>query len=968
MFRFLLLAASFFTLSVYAQNDAAARTNLLPEFKPFYHGVASGDPLPEQVILWTRCTPDTGISGSLDVYWQMATDTNFNNVVNYGVAKALPENDYTVKVDVCGLTPNTWYYFMFQHDGRNSVTGRTRTAPLETSDNDSARFAIVSCSDFKNGFFNAYQNIADRNDVDAVLHLGDYIYEYANSGGNSNRTIVPANEIISQSDYRLRHSNQKLDYQLKRCHQLYPFITVWDDHETANNSWRDGAENHQPNEGPWSVRKWNGVNAYYEWMPIRRPDLADSFRIYRNFRWGKLANLIMLDSRLYDRDEEDGSKRNDSTHHILGPVQQNWLLQQLSDTASQWRIIGNQVMFAPLRIFGSPVNNDQWDGYAFQRSQIQNHILNNNINDVVILTGDIHTAWANDVPGSNYNSSTGAGSVCVEFVGSSVTSSNFPFAVGVNLIKSFNPHMKYVNLDGWGYYTLDVKKNRTQADYRYVPINQISNTVNNGENWFVNRNERHLRKANAPIVAPQVAVSPSATPNNAVPFAKIESSKTVSIPQNNAVAINIIPNAPVCPSIGMNIISDANFGANTIVAGRDVLYQPQDNFSGYDTILLTVCESLNPNSCDTIPIYITVLPNTKTDTVEVNITSGSVYNNCRAFDDLFGEAVSSTMILPNGGVALQSNDSCLLYTPNPGFCGYDYVYLVACDNAPIAKCDTVLYRFRVNLPVVKDAVTLSVLKNDSISYCIKFNDLKSKVNATQVLVAAQNGSVNFINDTCFSYKPNNAATQDVLIVAGCDNCNVQNCDTIEILFNIIPSFTTQTFTFSGANGVATPVCYYFDELSAPYSSVNIVQPNINGLVQVVSDTCFNYFAAPNFTGVDTVYAIACSNTSPNNCDTVQILVYVNVNSATAVPISALLGVYPNPFSDGLIVQYYAHQPGWVQCRMIDASGRVVLQQSPNEKLNGLNYINFNTETLPIGVYLLELNDGQKNYRRQVIRR
>jgi alkaline phosphatase D len=266
--------------------------------------------------------------------------------VNYGFIKALPENDYTVKVDVCGLNPNSWYYFMFQHDGRNSITGRTRTAPLESSDNDSARFAIVSCSDFKNGFFNAYQSIADRNDVDAVLHLGDYIYEYANSGGNSNRTIEPANEIITQSDYRLRHSNQKLDNQLKRCHQLNPFICVWDDHETANNSWKDGAENHQANEGPWSVRKWNGVNAYYEWMPIRRPDLADSFRIYRNFRWGKLANLIMLDSRLYARDEQNGSKRNDTAHHILGPTQQNWLLQQMSDTISQWKIIGNQVMFA----------------------------------------------------------------------------------------------------------------------------------------------------------------------------------------------------------------------------------------------------------------------------------------------------------------------------------------------------------------------------------------------------------------------------------------------------------------------------------------------------------------------------------------------------------------------------------------------------------------------------------------------
>ncbi len=966
-FYFLLFA--FFILSAAAQINDAARVTLSPAYKPFYHGVASGDPLADKIMLWTRCTPDTGISGSLDVYWQIATDTNFSNIVNYGFAKALPENDYTVKVDACGLQPNTWYYYVFQHNGQNSITGRTRTAPLETSQNDSARFAVVSCADFKNGYFNAYQNIADRNDVDAVIHLGDYIYEYANSGGNSGRTVEPVNEIITQSDYRLRHSNQKLDYQLKRCHQMYPFICVWDDHETANNSWRDGAENHQANEGPWSARKWNGVNAYYEWIPIRRPDLADSFRIYRNFKWGKLANLVMLDSRLYDRDEVDGGKRNDSTHHLLGPVQQNWMLQQLSDTTSQWKIIGNQVMFAPLTVFGAPVNNDQWDGYAFQRNKVQNHILNNNINDVVIITGDIHTSWANDVPGANYNANTGAGSVCVEFVGSSITSANSPLPVGISLIKSLNPHMKYINLDDFGYYTLDLKKNRTQADYRYLPINQISSTVTNGESWYVNKNERFLRKATAQIAAPKIAAPvPSLWPNNTIPFAKIERVKTITIHQNNAVSVAVIPNAAVCPAIGLSIIDDANYGSNTIVAGSDVLYQPQHNFTGKDTILLAVCESLNPIQCDTVSIIIDVLPNIKTDTVEVEINQGAVYNNCRAFDDLYGTITSSSIVAPLAGSAIQNNDSCLLYTPATNFCGYENVLLIACDAAPASKCDTVFYRFRVNLPVVKDVVTLSVLKTDSIQYCIQYNDLKSKVSASQVLVQAQNGTVTFANDTCFKYTPNGTATQDVMVVTGCDNCTVQNCDTIEILFNIIPAFATETFTFNAAPGAATAVCYNFDEASAPYSSVNVIQPHNNALLQVVSDTCFNYYAAANFTGVDTIFAIACNNTSPNNCDTVRILVYVNVNALPQVPQTAVLGVYPNPFSDGLVVHYYAHQASQIDCKMYDAAGRVVMQQHAKDKSVGLHYMGFNTEKLPAGMYVVELKDGQKSFRRQVLRK
>lgn len=956
---------------MHAQSVSAARLTLTPAYKPFYHGVASGDPTHESVILWTRCTPDTGIIGNLDVYWQIATDTSFTNVVNFGYAQARPESDYTVKVDVCGLQPNTWYYYVFQNEGRNSTTGRTKTAPLPTADNDSARFAVVSCASFEHGYFNAYQNISDRNEVDAVVHLGDYIYEYGVGEYSSNlpgRTYEPTNEIITQNDYRVRHSLYKLDNQLKRCHQLFPFINVWDDHESADNSWKGGANNHQSNEGPWAVRKQNSINTYFEWIPIRKPDLADSFRIFRNFNWGKLLNLVMLDSRLYDRDEQSLSKANDTAHYLLGPYQMNWMLQQLSDTNSKWKIIGNQVMFAPLKVFGAAVNDDQWDGYAAERNKVTSHIVNGNIDDVVVLTGDIHTSWANDVPGSNYNASTGAGSVCVEFVGTSITSKSMPFSVGVNLIKSFNSHMKYINLVDHGYYTLDVKKGRTQADYRFMPVDQVSNTVTNGESWYVNAGERFLRKATAPIAAPKItAPIPSLFPNNFIPFAKIERVIHANTLQNNPVSVAVIPNAPVCPSIGLQIIQPANWGAATVVGGKDILYQPTTNFSGSDSIITIVCETANPNRCDTIPVIIQVMPVLHTDTIEVAINSGDVYSNCRAFDDLFGAVASATLAGSYNGATLLNNDTCILYTPTASFCGYENVYVVGCDSGTAAKCDTVLYRFRVNLPVVKDIVSITVRQSDSIHYCINYNDLKSAVTSSQVLVPSSTGNVHFYNDTCFGYVPGSNATQDVMVVTGCDNCTVQNCDTVEFQFNIVPQFTTQTFTFSGVGGTAIPVCYSFDEVNRPYTSIKTIK-NTNAIVQVLNDTCFNYFAPNGYVGVDTVYAVVCNSNSATNCDTVRLIIYVGVSAVKDVEDFTMLGIYPNPFADGLVVQYYNYKETELVLNIYDAAGRRVRQQILKNKTAGLQHTFMNTENVPAGAYIIELKDPLHSFRRQVIRK
>ena len=287
-FLFLILIIN----SLQAQNNNLVRferygshqADTLPPFdadlKPFYHGVASGDPLSDRVIIWTRVTPDTATH--VEVNWTMATDTAFQNIVGEGQVTTSAENDFTVKVDVSGLSPATTYYYYFTALEGNSVIGRTRTTP--TSDEvDHVRFAVVSCSNYQAGYFHAYRNIGNRRDLDAVIHLGDYIYEYGSGEGTYgfdsalNRENVPSTEIIELADYRTRYSLYRLDPDLRKAHQQHPFIAVWDDHETANDAYTDGAENHNQGEGEWTDRKSAALKAYYEWMPVR--DFDDEARI-----------------------------------------------------------------------------------------------------------------------------------------------------------------------------------------------------------------------------------------------------------------------------------------------------------------------------------------------------------------------------------------------------------------------------------------------------------------------------------------------------------------------------------------------------------------------------------------------------------------------------------------------------------------------------------------------------------------
>lgn len=498
----------------------STRSQLNPCLYPFYHGVASGDPLSDRVILWTRITLNPTVD-PVPVNWQIATDTGFTNIVSSGTVSTDSTKDYTIKVDATGLQQNTWYYYRFVYNGFASITGRTRTLPNGNVSN--LRFAVASCQKYQNGYYNAHRQLSQRNDIDAVLFLGDYTYESAADSVITGRYHEPPTKTVELIEYRMRQSQYHLDPDLQASHQQFPWICVWDDHETANNSYKDGAGGHIPaTDGSWYNRKSNAVEAYYEWMPIRQPDVNDTFKIFRQFKWGDLIDLNMLDTRLYDRDKQlsgggqfiplNDSTLNDTTRHLIGPEQFDWLSHNLDSSSAHWQILGQQVMMAPIvvpaNVFGPDpviVNPDQWDGYPYDRQKLYNHIISHNIQNMVVLTGDIHTSWANDLPLPGYDTAHRQNSVGVEFVTTSVTSGNdkLPPFVSEGVIYSLGPYVRYVDLTRHGYLVLDVTPQKVQADFVYVSTISSKNfSTTFGPCLFVNSGEHFLRGSSS-LSAPQ---------------------------------------------------------------------------------------------------------------------------------------------------------------------------------------------------------------------------------------------------------------------------------------------------------------------------------------------------------------------------------------------------------------------------------------------------------------------------------
>jgi len=495
----------------------------------FQHGVASGDPLADRVILWTRVTPKSP-AAALTVAWQVARDPRLTQVVARGELPTGAERDFTVKVDVTGLEPGTAYYYRFDALGARSAIGRTRTLPREGVSR--LRLGVVSCSNLPQGYFNAYACLAKRADLDVVLHLGDYIYEYANKrygdGTALGRIPAPDREILALQDYRERHAQYKTDPDSQAIHRQHPFIVVWDDHEFGNNAWSGGAENHDPDEGEgdWGARRAAAQQAYYEWMPIREDAQTKQSRIYRAFRFGGLATLFMLDTRIVGRDEQ--APREDTTtialpgRQLLGAAQEGWLAEQVVTSVrnkSAWNLLGQQVMFAPQTPAGGRATNpDSWDGYRASRARVFDIIERAKAGNFAVLTGDVHSSWAYDLPRdpfAGYDPGTGRGSLGVEFAGTSVSS---PSNLGAGPdgekqlagVRAARPHLHYADGRYRGYFVLDLTRERLQADFYAVATILDRTTQERFEKGFVTETGRnHLVAAATPALTAQ---SPAPAP------------------------------------------------------------------------------------------------------------------------------------------------------------------------------------------------------------------------------------------------------------------------------------------------------------------------------------------------------------------------------------------------------------------------------------------------------------------------
>lgn len=520
---------------------AAEVDTLTASERAFEHGVASGDPTADSLIVWTAVSPASSAIDWVPVSLEYITSSQSlsesavvqafsedRGVQRLGAFLAHRARDFTVKVDLGNvseyadasfsqgrmqaLPPGHYVYYRFVAGSQVSRIGRGRTmavAPVAQ-----ARFAVASCANLPAGFFSVYELINQQDDLDFVVHLGDYLYEYGEGeyGDGSAfqrngvaRTPEPATEMIAEQDYVQRHAQYKRDPELQKLHSLFAMIAVWDDHEITNDSYRDGAENHtEGEEGDYQVRKGHAIRAYFNWMPLREQfeRLPESLRpdprevIYRRLRVGDLLDIIMLDTRIIGRDKQPETpaidpSRFDANRSLLGDDQRQWLQLQLLEAKNQgahWTFLGQQVMFGQLNLVELPqlqvlgqqalgnlvsVNMDQWDGYVAERNNLRNFIRAIGLDNLVVLTGDIHTSWAMELY-ENPALLIGGGleqPFGVELVTPSVTSPGFPDGVAevVSLaVPLANPHIRYNELKSKGFVLVDVTPERLIADWRYV--------------------------------------------------------------------------------------------------------------------------------------------------------------------------------------------------------------------------------------------------------------------------------------------------------------------------------------------------------------------------------------------------------------------------------------------------------------------------------------------------------------------
>ena len=424
-----------------------------PSDPVFGYGVASGDPMPDRVIIWTRVIANKPIKGQ----WEVSKDATFGTIASAGGFLADASRDWTVKIDVTSLEAGTTYFYRFRALERTSAIGRTRTAPLDAS---RLRFAVVSCASVPHGYFHVYRAIAERADIEAVVHLGDYIYEYAEGDYGKVRSSEPKHALKSLDDYRRRYAQYHRDRDLQECHRQHPFINIWDDHEYVDNAFHDGATGDNHDIAAWPDQCSAACQAYSEWIPIR--DQPDDRKIWRSLHYGGLVDLFLLDTRIWGRDvqaEPNDPALDDPDRQILGADQEAWLAEGLSTSTARWKIVCQQVMMASVPAW---FRDDGWDAYPAARQRFYDILERGKISNVVVLSGDVHSSWAAEL-GRTAESPP----LAVELITPAVSAPGTDTRSALDMIRGA-PFLKYVDLFQNGFILLSVFEERAHAAWYHV--------------------------------------------------------------------------------------------------------------------------------------------------------------------------------------------------------------------------------------------------------------------------------------------------------------------------------------------------------------------------------------------------------------------------------------------------------------------------------------------------------------------
>lgn len=450
---------------------------------PFSLGVASGDPLPNGIVLWTRLAPvPLAAHGGMDpipyeVRWEVANDDGFNDVVQSGTAIAAPTLAHAVHVDVTGLEPGREYFYRFMAGSEVSPTGRTKTAPAAGALVDKLRFGFASCSMYEHGYFSAYRHMADQR-FDLILHLGDYIYEY-DINEYSVREGDPLREhtegeTTNLARYRMRFAQYRTDGDLQAAHAAAPWVVTWDDHEAENDYAGPVSENNDP-VAEFLARRADAYQAYYEHMPLRPSSLPQGpdMQLYRRLSYGALAEFSVLDTRQYRSDQPCGDGVNvrcpaavDPATTLLGPAQERWLLQGLDASSATWNVLAQQVMMAELEQQAGPEEGywgDGWSGYPAARNRILGHMLNAGTPNPVVITGDIHTAWANDLKADWQDPASAT--IGTEYICTSITAGGENPATFFEQFLPEAPHVRFFDPSHGGYTAIELTPDLWRADY-----------------------------------------------------------------------------------------------------------------------------------------------------------------------------------------------------------------------------------------------------------------------------------------------------------------------------------------------------------------------------------------------------------------------------------------------------------------------------------------------------------------------